>query len=115
MLSPKGLILCCVPQLQTSLEKNIAKCGSVNQIAKFIRDSKTCTTGWSAGMKEQRAAPWCNSSPVAFLNQPVTNQFTPFLFLEGKGNYFINKRLIPVQLQTSTRVDNILMPQGIPK
>lgn len=47
------------------------------------------------GEAAERAAPCCNSILFAFLNQTVTNTFTLFLFLKGKGTYFISKQLIP--------------------
>lgn len=62
----------------------------------------------------EKAAPCCNSILLAFFNRTVTNRFTLFLFLKGKGTYFISKQLI-VPLQTSKRVGNIPMLQRTPE
>lgn len=46
MLSPKGLILCCVPQLQTNLEKKLqnvvqsTKLQSLSETAKLVQLGK---------------------------------------------------------------------------
>lgn len=86
---------------------------SVNRRAKFIQDSKTCTTGWGTGEKQWEQLLNVVQSCLHYWS--VTSRCSLFLFLKCKGTYFRASNFLPVQLQTSEGAGNTSPPKTASK
>lgn len=82
---------------------------SVNRRAKFIQDSKTCTTGWGTGEKQWEQLLNVVQSCLHYWS--VTSRCSLFLFLKCKGTYFRASNFLPVQLQASEGAGNTPPPR----